>query len=78
MLRSYHGELCQQKSSPEIVAIGKSDHRTTLKRIYKNFDKAAFRSEINEAKKRGNLKQYLNLRMKMKLSNSSLIHIYPF
>ena len=56
-------------SAPEITPIGKSDHmgllvtkstkeirtapRTTLKRVYKNFDKDNFVNDIREAKERG-------------------------
>ena len=56
-------------SAPDIVPIGRSDHmgliiskaskemrsypRTTLKRVYKNFDKESFKNDIAEAKRRG-------------------------
>ena len=56
-------------TAPEIIPIGKSDHmgllvtkstkeirtapRTTLKRVYKNFDKDNFVNDIREAKERG-------------------------
>ena len=64
-----HVNCVNKMSSPEIVAIGKSDHmgiiinkatkeirtspRTTMKRIYKNFDREEFKNDIKAAKEKG-------------------------
>ena len=63
-------------SAPKIVAIGKSDHmgllvtkatkeirsaqRTTLKRVYKNFDKETFMNDIKMAKEEGKFQSVLD------------------